>query len=141
MKYLLLSLLFIFDSISAATVIIYNKSDKPVTVGLWYSDKGAVSATAIVGINTLQILVATSSGLYYIPQLIPIKDRRGIVKYKTELINPGKSTYIDSGLNDINAIDFLPPGATEKITFNPDISWWRTFARVEYRSPNDIKRM
>jgi len=138
MKYLFFLFFMSTAAVHAATVIIYNKSDKPVTVGLWYSDREAVATTAAATYDTLTFL--TSDIEHWHP--LSSKDFGGaIVKYKKEVINPGKLTYIDSGLNDIHAIDFLPYGATEKITFNPDISWWRTFAKVEYRGPNDIKRV
>ena len=138
MKYpLVIFLLFMVFVVDAATVTIYNKSDKPVAVGLLYSDKGASSSALKTGTAALGWMSGNPVPAVYAAS----RPTTEITEYKKETIMPGKSVYLNSGLNPITAIDFVPEGSREKVTFNPHIGSMALFQKIEYGGPNDIKKL
>lgn len=136
MKYPLIIALFIASIADAAVVTIYNKSDQPVTVELLYSDKGASSSALKTGSATLGWLSGNPVPAVY----AATHPTTEITEYKKETIKPGDSVHLNSGLNPINELTFWPRGKSP-ITFNPRIDSLDIFAKVEYKGPQDIKRL
>ena len=59
--------------------------------------------------------------------------------HKTDTIQPGGSALLDSGPHDIDTIYLTSQG--KRVPFKINIKWWEVLKRVEYRGPNDIKRV
>lgn len=114
MKNVLFLCIVLFSlSLPAATVRIYNKSSKPVTASLWYSDKGIFSI-----------------GAY----------QKSKEFMNSQTIQPGAGAYFDSGLNEIKNIGFQPSGE-DIVNFSTHIGPWEVEKIIEFYNRNDIRRI
>jgi len=104
-------------SLHAATVRIYNKSNKPVRAALWYSDKGLP-------------VTLLSFGIY--------REPKEFMNSKT--IQPGTYALFDSGLNEIKNISFQPSGE-DIVNFSTHVGPWEVERIVEFHNRNDIRRI
>lgn len=100
-------------SLQAATVRIYNKSNKPVRTSLWYSDKGIFSIGAYDKSKEFM---------------------------NSQTIQPGAGAYFDSGLNEIKNIGFQPSGE-DIVNFSTHIGPWEVERIIEFYNRGDIRRV
>lgn len=117
MKNILLCLVLISLSLQAATVRIYNKSNKPLRAALWYSDKG-IPVTLF------------SFGIYREPKEF----------MNSQTIQPNSGAYFDSGLNEIKNIGFQPSGE-DIVNFSTRIGPWEVERIIEFYNRGDIRRI
>lgn len=137
MKYLLLSLFFIFDSVSAATVRVFNKSGKTIQVGIPYRDFGIGRAATFI----FPVAGAIATGAEAAAKATKGEQFSWELKEtRTQTIQPGQSAWFDSGLTDIKSMAFFMDGRPVAM-FNPDIGMFEVEQKVVFYRSSDIRRM